>query len=130
CRRHEGRRPPIRHRSDRRFHAGGLTKRTFDGMVGGVTDTIACPAGGTADGRPVIDINDGRLYDDPWATYAWLRANAPVYRDVANELWVISRHEDVALVSRSTELYCSKFGVRPKVAAPMSIISMDDPEHT
>jgi len=95
-----------------------------------VTDTIACPASGSADGRPVIDINDGRLYDDPWATYAWLRANAPVYWDGANELWVISRHADVALISRSTELYCSKFGVRPKVAAPMSIISMDDPEHT
>jgi len=77
-----------------------------------------------------IDINDGRFYDDPWEGYAWLRANAPVYWDAKNELWVISRHEDVAYVSRTPARYCSKFGVRPKVAAPMSIISMDDPEHT
>ena len=45
-------------------------------------------------------------------------------------MWVVSRHEDVAYVSRTTDLYCSKHGVRPKVAAPMSLISMDEPEHT
>ena len=39
--------------------------------------------------------------------------------DDASQLWVISRHEDVAMVSRQTERYCSKFGVRPKVAAPL-----------
>src|SRR5262249_29832813 len=33
-------------------------------------------------------------------------------------------------VSRTPEIYCSRFGVRPNIAAPMSIVSMDDPEHT
>jgi cytochrome P450 family 142 subfamily A polypeptide 1 len=84
----------------------------------------------TAIDDPAIDINDGRLYDDPWATYRWLRQNEPCYWDATNELWVVSRHEDVAHVSRATDLYCSKHGVRPKVAAPMSLISMDEPEHT
>jgi len=79
---------------------------------------------------PEIDTNDGRLYDDPWATYAWLRENDPCYWDAKNRIWVVSRHEDVTNVSRSTDLYCSKYGVRPKVAVPMSIISMDEPEHT
>jgi cytochrome P450 family 142 subfamily A polypeptide 1 len=79
---------------------------------------------------PAIDINDGRLYDDPWATYQWLRDNDPCYWDDKNQIWVVSRHEDVAYVSRTTDLYCSKHGVRPKVAAPMSLISMDEPEHT
>jgi cytochrome P450 family 142 subfamily A polypeptide 1 len=77
-----------------------------------------------------IDINDGRLYDDPWATYRWLRDEAPCFWDERNQIWVVSRHEDVAHISRMTELYCSKHGVRPKVAAPMSIISIDEPEHT
>ena len=77
-----------------------------------------------------IDINDGRLYDDPWATYRWLRDNDPCHWDERNQIWVVSRHEDVAYVSRTTDLYCSKHGVRPKVAAPMSLISMDEPEHT
>jgi cytochrome P450 family 142 subfamily A polypeptide 1 len=77
-----------------------------------------------------IDINDGHLYDDPWETYAWLRQHDPVHWDAKNELWVISRYEDVSYVSLTTDIYCSKHGVRPKVAAPMSLISMDDPEHT
>jgi cytochrome P450 family 142 subfamily A polypeptide 1 len=77
-----------------------------------------------------IDINDGHLYDDPWETYRWLRDNDPCHWDDKNQIWVVARHEDVAYISRTTDLYCSKHGVRPKVAAPMSLISMDEPEHT
>jgi cytochrome P450 len=70
--------------------------------------------------RPVnppieIDINDGHLYDDPWETYRWLRDNDPCYWDDKNQIWVVSRHEDVAYISRTTDLYCSKHGVRPNV---------------
>ena len=79
---------------------------------------------------PVIDVNDPRLYDDPWETYRWLRANDPVHRDEANELWVVSRHAEVSLVSRNAERYSAAQGVRPRLAAPLSIIAMDDPEHT
>jgi cytochrome P450 family 142 subfamily A polypeptide 1 len=77
-----------------------------------------------------IDVLDPRFYDDPWDAYRWLRANAPLWWDARNELWVVSRHEDVSHISRHQELYSAAQGVRPKVAAPMSIISMDDPEHT
>jgi cytochrome P450 len=68
-----------------------------------------------------IDINDGHLYDDPWETYRWLRDNDPCFWDDKNQIWVVSRHVDVAYVSRTTDLYCAKHGVRPKVAAPMSL---------
>jgi cholest-4-en-3-one 26-monooxygenase len=77
-----------------------------------------------------IDILDPRLYDDPWETYAWLRENAPVYYDATNDLYVVSRHEDVSAISRNQERYSAAEGVRPNVPAVMSIISMDDPEHT
>jgi cholest-4-en-3-one 26-monooxygenase len=77
-----------------------------------------------------IDILDPRFYDDPWEAYRWLRANAPLWWDARNEMWVVSRHEDVSHISRHQELYSAAQGVRPKVASPMSIISMDDPEHT
>jgi cytochrome P450 family 142 subfamily A polypeptide 1 len=77
-----------------------------------------------------IDVLDPRFYDDPWDAYRWLRATAPLWWDAANELWVVSRHEDVGHISRHQELYSAAQGVRPKVAAPMSIIGMDDPEHT
>jgi cytochrome P450 family 142 subfamily A polypeptide 1 len=77
-----------------------------------------------------IDVCDPRFYDDPWDAYRWLRQESPVHWDERNELWVVSKHEDVSNVSRHQELYSAAQGVRPKVAAPMSIISMDDPEHT
>jgi cytochrome P450 family 142 subfamily A polypeptide 1 len=77
-----------------------------------------------------IDVLDPRFYDDPWDAYRWLRRNAPLWWDARNELWVVSRHEDVSHISRHQDLYSAAQGVRPKVAAPMSIISMDDPEHT
>ncbi|MEX2294644.1 MAG: cytochrome P450 [Acidimicrobiales bacterium] len=77
-----------------------------------------------------IDSLDPRFYDDPWDAYRWLRQHSPIHWDAKNELWVLSRHEDVSHISRHQELYSAADGVRPRVAAPMSIISMDDPEHT
>ena len=77
-----------------------------------------------------IDVLDPRFYDDPWEAYRWLRTHSPIHWEAANELWVISRHADVSHISRHPERYSAADGVRPRVAAPMSIISMDDPEHT
>jgi cholest-4-en-3-one 26-monooxygenase len=79
---------------------------------------------------PQIDTCDPRLYDDPWETYRWLRAHDPVHRDEANDLWVLSRHAEVSHVSRHQDRYSAAQGVRPRTAAPLSIIAMDDPEHT
>jgi cytochrome P450 family 142 subfamily A polypeptide 1 len=86
----------------------------------------------TTQARPpfAIDVLDPRFYDDPWEAYRWLRQNAPLWWDARNGLWVVSRHADVSHISRNQDLYSAAQGVRPKVAAPMSIISMDDPEHT
>src|SRR3546814_16625271 len=77
-----------------------------------------------------IDALDPRFYDDPWEAYRWLRQHSPIHWDAKNELWLISRHEDVSHISRDQDTYSAADGVRPKVQVPMSIISMDDPEHT
>jgi cytochrome P450 family 142 subfamily A polypeptide 1 len=77
-----------------------------------------------------IDTLDPRFYDNPWDAYRWLRQQPGLWFDATNDLWVASRHEDVSHVSRNDGLYSAAQGVRPKVAAPMSIIAMDDPEHT
>jgi cholest-4-en-3-one 26-monooxygenase len=83
------------------------------------------------DPHRVIDLLDGELYaGDPYPTYAWLRSNAPVYRDEGNQLWGISRHADVVHVSRHPELFCSGEGFRPKTPPDGSMISQDDPRHT
>jgi cytochrome P450 family 142 subfamily A polypeptide 1 len=82
-------------------------------------------------GARVVDLLDGEFYaGDPYSTYAWLRENAPVYRDEINDLWGISRHEDVVHVSRHPELFCSGEGFRPKTPPDGSMISQDDPRHT
>jgi cytochrome P450 len=77
-----------------------------------------------------IDSLDPRFYDDPWDAYRWLRTYSPIHWDAKNELWLISTHEDVSYVSRHDDIFSAAQGVRPRVEAPMSIISMDDPEHT
>jgi len=79
---------------------------------------------------PVFDATSGRFYDDPWDTYRWLRDHDPVHWDAVNRLWVLSRYEDVSHVSRHPERYSSKYGVRPRMDTPLSILTMDDPEHT
>jgi cytochrome P450 family 142 subfamily A polypeptide 1 len=76
-----------------------------------------------------VDLNDPRLYDDPWDLYRWLRAEHPVWLNEASGLHAISRYDDVVEVSRNAELYSAAGGVRPLVPVPMSLISMDDPEH-
>jgi cytochrome P450 family 142 subfamily A polypeptide 1 len=77
-----------------------------------------------------IDSLDPRFYDDPWETYRWLRTHSPIHWDAKNGMYLISRHEDVSHVSRHDDLYSTAQGVRPKIQAPLSIIAMDDPEHT
>ncbi len=82
-----------------------------------------------ADGSFDIDVLSPSLYDDPWSTYRKLRDEAPLYRDRKNELWVVSRYADIAQVARNAELYCSGQGNRPVMLAPLSIMTLDDPEH-
>ncbi|HEX9682493.1 MAG TPA: cytochrome P450 [Acidimicrobiales bacterium] len=77
-----------------------------------------------------IDLNDPRVYDDPWDFYRWLRTEAPLWRDPNSGLVAVSTYEDVQHISKTPQLYSAAKGVRPLVPVPMSIISMDDPEHS
>lgn len=75
------------------------------------------------------DFCDPRAYDDPASLYAWLRDLDHLHHDAANDLYVAARHEHVFELSRDPETYCNRFGVRPKVAGDMSIITLDGDEH-
>lgn len=92
-------------------------------------------AGGGATGRPELDLLDGDFYvDDPYSTYAWLRDNEPVYWDAVNELWIVTRYDDVVEVEKHKERFISsdkvKGGYRPNLAADPAIIGLDDPLHS
>lgn len=75
------------------------------------------------------DFCDPRVFDDPYELYAWLRELDSLHYDAKNDLYIAARHEDVFTISRDADLYCNKFGVRPKVAGDMSIIILDGEEH-
>jgi len=85
--------------------------------------------------RPELDLLDGDFYvGDPYSSYAWMRENEPVYRDSVNELWAVTRYDDVVHVEKHKETFISsdkeKGGYRPNIPADPAIIGLDDPLHS
>jgi cholest-4-en-3-one 26-monooxygenase len=81
-----------------------------------------------------VDLLDGAFYaNDPYPTYAWLRDHAPLYWDAGNELWGVSRYDDIEHIEKHAELFInsdqSKGGYRPNIPADPAIIGLDDPMH-
>ena len=86
------------------------------------------------DPRP-LDILDGDFYvdGDMYAKYAWLREHEPCHWDAVNELWVITRYDDIVGVEKNKRVFINsdkeKGGYRPNIPADRSIIGTDDPLH-
>ena len=88
-----------------------------------------------------VDVLSPAVYLDgpPWERFAWLRANAPVYHHVLDDpvlverCWVVTRHEDVRIVSRDPATFSSASGIHLRRAATHhfrpNMINMDDPDH-
>src|SRR4051812_48453442 len=88
----------------------------------------------SATDRASIDLLDGNFYvTDPYPTYAWLREHDPVHWDATNELWGISRYDDIVEIERRKDIFISsdqtKGGYRPNLPADAAIIGLDDPIH-
>jgi cytochrome P450 family 142 subfamily A polypeptide 1 len=71
---------------------------------------------------------------DPGPFYRWLRDEAPLYWDGKNQLWAVSRFEDVVWVSKHPEVFCSGDGVIPLMGKDVwpdgAMINMDGDAHT
>ncbi len=81
--------------------------------------------------RLQVDIIDGQFYaGDPWAAWAWMRRNEPVYHDEANGVWGVSRYEDVRTCSTDTSTYSNAAGIRPRMNPTPQMINLDPPLHT
>jgi cytochrome P450 family 142 subfamily A polypeptide 1 len=77
-----------------------------------------------------VDLLDGDLYaGDPDPTYAQLRRHAPIYRDEVNQLWGVSRYDDIVAIEKDPATFCSAEGYRPNLPADDSMIGNDDPRH-
>ncbi len=77
-----------------------------------------------------IDLVSGEFWGrNPEEELAWLRANAPVWRDDKNELWGVATHSLVKYASTHPKIFSNAQGIRPEHAAVPSMIDSDDPEH-
>lgn len=79
---------------------------------------------------------DYAIHEDPYPTYARLRAHAPLYRNDEVGFWALSRHADVVAAFRDTARFSSASGVslEPTATGPhayktMSFLAMDPPRH-
>lgn len=82
-----------------------------------------------------FDILDGDFYvNDFHENLAWLRHNEPVHWDEANQLWVITRYDDIVAIEKDKKRFINSAqepgGYRPGIPADPAIIGLDDPVHS
>lgn len=91
----------------------------------------------TAEAVVAYDPYDYAIQDDPYPVYAWLRENAPLYRNDEHGFWALSRHADVVAALRNETTYSNQMGVSidpaswgPNAKYAMSFLAMDPPDQT
>ena len=82
-----------------------------------------------------MDVDVPYLAPESWdhemqARLRWLRENEPVRWSEPDNLWVVTKYEDVAHVSKHQELFTSEFGVRPGTPAKIGLIDEGEPRHS
>ncbi|MEE2665952.1 MAG: cytochrome P450 [Myxococcota bacterium] len=65
-----------------------------------------------------------------WEQLRWLRTNDPVHWSELDQLFVLTRFEDTAYVSKHNDLFCSGDGVLPVNGIKLGLIDEDEPRHT
>jgi cytochrome P450 len=80
---------------------------------------------------------DYAIHEDPYPTYARLRAEAPVFYNEELDFFAYSRHADVLAAFRDVDRYSNAYGVSldpaaygPDAHRAMSLLAMDPPRHT
>lgn len=91
---------------------------------------------GSDEPPPSYDPFDYRLHEDPYPTYAWMRARAPLYRNEKRDFWALSRYSDVSWSLRRPDLFSSVNGISLESelwgehAVKTSLfLAMDPPDH-
>ena len=91
---------------------------------------------GEAGDPPAYDPFDYRIHADPYPTYAWMRAHAPVYRNEERDFWAFSRYDDVKAALRDPDLVSNRNGISleselwgPDAVKTSFYLAMDPPEH-
>ncbi len=76
------------------------------------------------------------MHEDPYPTYARLRADAPLYHNPDRGFWALSRHVDVVAAFKDSARFSSADGVSldpaatgPQAQRTSSFLAMDPPRH-
>jgi cytochrome P450 family 142 subfamily A polypeptide 1 len=82
----------------------------------------------------MVDIDIEYLVSDNWDAdmperFRWLRDNDPIHWSEKDQVWVVTRYEDVEYVSKHQELFTSAEGVRPGMATRLGLIDEAEPRH-
>ena len=82
-----------------------------------------------------MDVDVAYLGAENWdghmtARLRWLRENDPVRWSAKDDLFLVTKFEDVAFVSKHQELFTSALGVRPCNPAKIGLIDEGEPRHT
>ncbi len=80
--------------------------------------------------RDDIDLMDGAWYSrEPHSAWEWMRRHAPVYHDAKNDVWAITKYDDVLAIEKNPATFSSARGIRPHGTPTPMMVSMDNPEH-
>jgi cytochrome P450 len=77
------------------------------------------------------------VQDDPYPFYAWIRENAPVYRNEERSFYALSRHADVLAAMRDPGTFTNRNGISlesslwgPQAYKNVFFLALDPPDHT
>jgi len=85
----------------------------------------------------IFDPYDYDFHEDPYPVYARLREEAPLYRNVSDDFWALSRHADVHAALKNDSVFSNRMGVSLDASAwnqdahrVMSFLALDGKEQT
>ena len=59
----------------------------------------------------------------------WLQDNEPIYWSEKDQLWIVTRFEDITYVSKNQPIFTSDQGVRPALDSRLGLIDEPEPRH-
>ena len=82
-----------------------------------------------------MDIDIEYLASDNWdesmpERLRWLRNNDPIHWSEKDNLWIVTKFEDVSAISKNQGLFTSGEGVRPDNPGKLGLIDEPEPRHT
>ena len=94
---------------------------------------LACGAGVSAASSNPVAYDPFEVHEDPYPTFARLRAEDPAYFNEARDLWMLTRFNDVQTAARAWNTFSSRKGVvlddESEFYAPGGFVDQDPPSH-